>query len=72
LSESEREQLQIIIKKGINWRERAQTILMLSEGQTVFAVAEQQCVILEAIQERRRQWVWRALRINPVVAHPAD
>jgi hypothetical protein len=59
LSESEREQLQIIIKKAINWRERerAQTILMLSEGQTVFAVAEQQGVMPEAVQERRRQWV---------------
>jgi len=59
LSESEREQLQIIIKKGIDWRERerAQTILMLSEGQTVFAVAEQQGVMPEAVQERRRQWV---------------
>jgi len=59
LNESEREQLQIIIKKAINWRERerAQTILMLSEGQTVFAVAEQQGVMPEAVQERRRQWV---------------
>ncbi|MGZ8919295.1 MAG: hypothetical protein ACXW0T_13835 [Methylobacter sp.] len=59
MSESEREQLQIIIKKAINWRERerAQTILMLSEGQTVFAVAEQQGVMPEAVQERRRQWV---------------
>lgn len=55
LSESEREQLQIIIKKGIDWRERerAKTILMLSEGQTVFAVAEQQGVMPEAIRERR-------------------
>lgn len=40
LSEIEREQL----KKGSDWRERerAQTILMLSEGQTVLTVAERQ------------------------------
>jgi len=40
LSEAEREQLLAIIKKGSDWRERerAQSILMLSEGTTVFAV----------------------------------
>ena len=60
LSESEREQLQVIIKKGSDWRERerAQTILMLSEGQTVVAVAEHQGVQPEAIRERRRKW-WK-------------
>lgn len=58
LSETEREQLQIIVKKGSNWRERerAQTILMLSDGQTVIAVAEHQGVKPEAIRERRRKW----------------
>jgi transposase len=58
LSESEREQLQLIIKKGSDWRERerAQTILMLSDGQTVITVAEQQGVKPEAIRERRRRW----------------
>ena len=60
LSEIEREQLRTIIKKGSDWRERgrerAQTILMLSEGQTIFAVAEQQNVKPEAIRERRRRW----------------
>lgn len=61
LSENEREQLQQIIKKGSDWRERerAQTILMLSEGRTVVAVAEQQGVKPEAIRERRRKW-WRS------------
>ncbi|OAI14180.1 hypothetical protein A1359_11470 [Methylomonas lenta] len=49
LSESEREQLQLIVKKGSDWRERAQTILMLSNGQTVIAVAAQQGVKPEAI-----------------------
>ena len=60
LSESEREQLQTIVKKGSDWRERerAHTILMLSDGQTVVAVAEHQGVKAEAIRERRRKW-WR-------------
>ncbi|WP_427501511.1 helix-turn-helix domain-containing protein [Methylomonas sp. MED-D] len=60
LNESEREQLQQIIKKGSDWRERerAQTILMLANGQTVIAIAEQQGVKPEAIRERRRKW-WR-------------
>ncbi len=60
LSESERDQLQRIIKKGSDWRERdrAQTILMLSNGQTVVAIAEQQGVKPEAIRERRRKW-WK-------------
>lgn len=59
LSEIEREQLRTIIKKGSDWRERerAQTILMLSEGQTIFVVAEQQTVKPEAIRERRRRWL---------------
>lgn len=67
LSESEREQLQIIIKKGIDWREqeRSQTLLMLSEGQTVFAVAEQQGVMPEAIRERRRRWLKKGLASLP-------
>ncbi|MGZ5526729.1 MAG: helix-turn-helix domain-containing protein, partial [Methylomonas sp.] len=51
---------QRIIKKGSDWRERerAQTILMLSDGQTVVAIAEQQGVKPEAIRERRRKW-WK-------------
>ena len=58
LSENEREQLQQIIKKGSDWRarERAETILMLANCQTVVAVAEQQGVKPEAIRERRRKW----------------
>lgn len=60
LSESEREQLQTIIKKGSDWRERdrAQTILMLSTGQTALEVAERQGLKPEAIRERRRKW-WK-------------
>ncbi|WP_231883598.1 helix-turn-helix domain-containing protein, partial [Methylomonas koyamae] len=60
MNESEREQLQQIIKKGSDWRERerARTILMLANGQTVIAIAEQQGVKPEAIRERRRKW-WR-------------
>ena len=58
LSENERGQLQLTIKKGNGWRgrERAQTILMSSNGQTVAAVAGQQDLKPEAIRERRRKW----------------
>lgn len=67
LSENEREQLQTIIKKGSDWRERerAQTILMLSEAQTVFAVAEQQGVKPEAIRKRRRRGLKKWLSSLP-------
>lgn len=67
LTEDEREQLLSIIKKGSDWRERdrAETILMLSEGQTVFAVAEKQGVMPEAIRERRRKWLKRGLSSLP-------
>ena len=60
LSENEREQLQLIVRKGSDWRERerAETILMLSHGEAVIAVAEQQGVKPEAIRERRRKW-WK-------------
>ncbi|MBD9360846.1 helix-turn-helix domain-containing protein [Methylomonas fluvii] len=70
LSENEREQLQLIIKKGSDWRERerADTILMLANGQTVIAVAEQQGVKPEAIRERRRKW-WRN-GLNSLPDHP--
>lgn len=55
-SEIEREQLLTILKKSsvTSESETAQTILMLSEDQTVFAVANQQNVKPEAIRERRR------------------
>lgn len=67
LSERDREQLQAIIKKGIDWRERerAQTVLMLANGQTVLAVAEQQGVKPEAIRERRRKWWKKGLASLP-------
>jgi len=67
LSENEREQLLLIIKKGSDWRERerAQTILMLSKGDTVIAVAEQQGLKPEAIRERRRKWWKKGLESLP-------
>lgn len=67
LSEDDRKELQTIIKKGSDWRERdrAQSILMLSEGQTVIAVAEQQGVMPEAIRERRRRWLRKGLLSLP-------
>lgn len=58
LTDTDRELLQIIVKKGSDWRERerAQTIFLLSEGYTTFDVAEKQGVLPETIRERRRQW----------------
>lgn len=67
LSEIERERLLAVVKKGSDWRERerAQTILMLTEGQTVFVVAERQNVKPEAIRERRRRWLKNGLASLP-------
>jgi len=67
LSEYERNELKAIIKKGSDWRERerAQSILMLSEGRSVIAVAEQQGVMPEAIRERRRKWLRKGLLSLP-------
>lgn len=58
LTETERELLQNLIKKGSDWRERdrAQTILLLAEGYTTFEVAEKQGMLPETIRERRRKW----------------
>ncbi len=58
VTETERELLQTLIKKGSDWRERdrAQTILLLAEGHTAFHVAEKQGVLPETIRERRRKW----------------
>lgn len=58
LTNEEKIQIQTIIKKGKDWRERerAETIWLLSEGQTVFDVAKKQGVIPETIRERRRRW----------------
>ena len=58
VTEAERELLQNLIKKGSDWRERerAETILLLVEGQTTFEVAEKQGVQAETIRERRRKW----------------
>lgn len=70
LNESDREQLKGIIKKGGDWRERerAQTILMLSNSQTVVAIAEQQGVKPEAIREWLRKW-WK-YRMNSLSDQP--
>jgi transposase len=59
LLETDREQLQQLIKKGADWRERnrAETILMLAEGHTVKETAERQRLTREAIRERRRKWL---------------
>jgi diguanylate cyclase (GGDEF)-like protein/PAS domain S-box-containing protein len=59
LTEKDAEQLRLIIKKGNDWRvrERAQSILLLSEGQSVFAVSEKQGVQPETIRQRRKRWL---------------
>jgi len=58
LTEEEKAELGKIIKQGKDWRERerAETILLLSEGLSVIEVAQRQGVIPETIRERRRRW----------------
>ncbi|WP_024297126.1 helix-turn-helix domain-containing protein [Methylomicrobium lacus] len=58
LTDTDRELLEIIVKKGSDWRERerAQAILLLAEGHTTFEVAEKQGVLPETIRERRSKW----------------
>jgi transposase len=67
LSETERETLRLIFKKGSDWRERnrAETILALSEGKTVAEVAEKQDLKRETIRERRRKWLKRGFASLP-------
>lgn len=67
LSEGERETLRAIIKKGVDWRERdrAETILALSEGRTVAEVAETQGVKPETVRVRRRKWLKRGFASLP-------
>ena len=59
LTDSEREGLNAIIKKGADWRERdrAATILLLADGHTVQIVAERQALCREAVRIRRRKWL---------------
>jgi len=58
LSLEEREQLILLTKHAAHWRERqrAQTILWLSEGKTVAEVARLQERIPETIRLQRRHW----------------
>lgn len=67
LTEEEKGQLEKLIKKGKDWRERerAETILLLSEGLTVLEVAERQGVIAETIRERRRRWYKKGMLSLP-------
>jgi transposase len=63
LREEEKDELKKLIKKGKDWRERerAETILLLSEGLSVIEVAQRQGVIAETIRERRRRWYKKGL-----------
>jgi transposase len=67
LQDSERECLLAIIKKGKDWRERnrAETILLLAEGNSVLSVAEQQSLCREAVRVRRRKWLKSGLASLP-------
>ena len=58
LSLEQREQLILLTKHAVHWRERqrAQTILWLSEGKTVAEVARLQERIPETIRLQRRHW----------------
>lgn len=57
--EEERLKLELIVKKGRDWRERerAQSILLLGSGFAVKEVAKQQSVRLYTIYERRQRWL---------------
>ena len=61
LSLEQREQLILLTKHAAHWRERqrAQTILWLSEGKTVAEVARLQQRIPETIRLQRRHWELR-------------
>lgn len=67
LTEIESDCLQMIIKKGSDWRERerAETVLLLATGRTVKEVAEQQNLCLEAVRIRRRKWLKLGLASLP-------
>jgi len=69
LTDTDRELLEIIVKRGRDWRERererAQAILLLAEGHTTFEVAEKQEVLPETIRERRRKWFKAGLASLP-------
>ena len=67
LTESERESLRAILKKGTDWRERhrAETIVLLAGGHSVQAVAEQQGLCGEAVRMRRRNWLKSGLASLP-------
>jgi len=60
LTLEEKSQLEEIIKKGIDWRERerARTILMLSENKSVDEIAKIQRLHPEVVRVRRRKW-WK-------------
>jgi len=55
----ERECLVEVIKKSADWRERdrAETVLLLADGHSVQAMAEQQGLCREAVRGRWRKWL---------------
>ena len=67
LTDSEREGLKAIIKKGADWRERdrAETILLLADRHSIRFVAERQNLCCEAVRIRRRKWLQLGLASLP-------
>ena len=59
LTESQRDGLLSIKKKGQNWRERerAETILLLASGCSIKSIADQQVLCTEAVRIRRQKWL---------------
>ena len=67
LTDSDRDCLRAILKKGADWRERdrAETILLLAAGHRVQDVAKQLDLCLEAVRVRRRKWLKSGLASLP-------
>lgn len=67
LLEEERLELELIVKKGRDWRERegAQSILLLGRGLAVKEVSKQQLVRRYTIYERRQRWLDGGLACLP-------
>jgi transposase len=67
LNKNDRVLLDVIIKKGADWRERdrAETIRMLADGFSIKEIAVKQGYKPEAIRVRRRNWLKRGFSSLP-------
>jgi hypothetical protein len=57
LTDTERELMQNLVKKSGDWRERAQTILLLGEGCVTFEVAEKEGMFSDVVNQKQRDVV---------------